>query len=434
MQTRRGTGRAVKQCMGRLLNAAMLAAMLLASPPARADDDPPMRGRTNHTTFEEGVLWVPRIVFFPFHLFAEYGLRRPAYAAAAWADREHVPAVVTGILHPTPSFEWAPTVVLDLGVDAAMGGSMVLRNPFASGEELRASASAGPNVVEFEARDRHQWGPVYAGVRGHTNRRARPFYGLGPDSGNQRAYFAQMRLEGFAFGGFEQRHFQLEAWEGLRREHVGHAEASPSVETMFHSLPGFAPLDLAMLGVDLRLDSRDKPEENGGIRVLANATYAQDMKLAERSFVTTELDAEAAIEVSKPDRVLTARFYGADSLPFGREPVPLTHLPMLGWRNHLGFIWGRFRGESALMAELRYRWPIAYFVDAQIAVSAGNVFARDLSDFNAAKLTTSFAVGIRTRRTGLSVIEAMVGFGTTRFEERFDIPSLRLYLGVTEGL
>lgn len=431
----------------RLAWVTLVAAALFAPALATADDgtiDPSTRtdpaayrGRTTRVGLVDSLLWGPRIVFFPFHLIAEYVLRKPLYAFTEWADRSHAWPILMRILHPVPDFEWSPTLSLDLGVNASAGAQMKMRNLFARGNDLQASAAGGLAVLEFDARDRSSSGPVFAGVHQHAARRVRPFFGLGPDSPDARTYFAQIRWEGGVFAGFDAgAHVHVEFSEGFRRERVGPADISPSIETRFDTatLPGFAALDLVMAAADVRIDTRRSPEHNGGVRVLANATYAQDVVVRDRSFVSMELDAEAAVEISRPDRVLSARFYGADAVPLGAAPVPLTHLSMLGWRNHLGFVWGRFRGESALMAELRYRYPIAYFTDAQLSVSAANVFARDLHDFDAGKLTTAFAAGIRTRRTGLTPIEVMFGFGTTRFDEAFSVNSVRLYIGTPEGL
>ena len=66
-------------------------------------------------------------------------------------------------------------------------------------------------------------------------------------------------------------------------------------------------------------------------------------------------------------------------------------------------------------------------------MSFGNVFARDLSDFDVKALTTSFAIGLRTRRTGASPLEVAVGFGTTRFDQDFAIQSVRVYAGIWDG-
>jgi hypothetical protein len=172
----------------------------------------------------------------------------------------------------------------------------------------------------------------------------------------------------------------------------------------------------------------------GGARLTGNVTYGRDVRDSERTFVSTEADAEVAIEVSHPDRVLSLRGYFMDSVPLGTEPVPFLEQAMLGWKNHYGFVWGRFRDNAALMAELKYRYPVGYYLDMMLIGSVGNVFARDLSDFTPKALTSSLGVGFRTRRTGLKPIELIVAVGSSRFDQAFSIESVRLYLSITEGL
>ena len=86
-----------------------------------------------------------------------------------------------------------------------------------------------------------------------------------------------------------------------------------------------------------------------------------------------------------------------------------------------------------MLAEVEYRYPIAYYIDALWTLSAANVFARDFSDFDVRKLTASFGLGLRTRRWGHSPFEVGVALGTTRFDEAFAIDSVRAYAGVWEG-
>ena len=49
-------------------------------------------------------------------------------------------------------------------------------------------------------------------------------------------------------------------------------------------------------------------------------------------------------------------------------------------------------------------------------------------------LTGSLGVGVRTRYERRAAIEAMVAVGTSRFNEPFEIDSIRLYFGVNRGL
>jgi len=407
--------------------------------PAQRRDPAHYRGRQNGTTAVEALSWIPRVLFFPAYAVTELGLRRPIYLGAEWADRNHVVPILDHVFHPTPDIFWSPTLSLDLGSITFVGLQGRWRNLLVPGHELRASAAfGGVDAWRFKLRDRWQLGPsMYAGARGeYESRWDRAFFGLGPRSLDYRRNFSQARGEGFVFAGFEHGNYlRLEVSEGYRSERTG-GGGSPSVEPRFteKDLPGFGELDLAMAMLDLRVDSRRAREENGGVRFLANATYGRDPRDAQRSFITTELDVEGAVEVWHPDRVLAARAYTMTTSPLGAEPVPFTHLATLGGRDHHGFIPGRFRGESALLFELRYRYPIAYFVDAQWTASAGNVLAQRFTDLTPGALTGSLGFGLRTRRTGTAAFELTVALGTSRFDEPFALDSVRLHFGTTEGL
>lgn len=404
--------------------------------PDKRKDRNAYRGRTGPDHVDEPFLWVPRVLFFPLYLIAEWIIRRPIYAFVEWSDRHHIVPKTMRVLHPTPDFEWGPTLNVDFGVEAWVGAHLTMRNLFVRGNELRSSIALGFNVLGFDATDEWRRGPVSLGVWQHAGRRNRPFFGLGPDSPDTQVNFTQTQWETGAYAGFDAgRHVHVEASGAFRRETVGPG-LEPSIETAFDpaTLPGFEDVNLATMGLALRVDSRKTFDEPSGVRLVANAMHARDVVVPDRSFLAGEVDAQGAVEVSRPGRVLSARFYGAETLPTGSDPVPLTFLPMLGGPNHLGFYWGRFRGEAAVMAELRYRYPIAYDGDAQLVLSAGNVFARDFHDFDVAKLTTSLAVGLRTRRAGLLPIDLLLGFGTTRFDQPFEIDSVRLFVGTDLGL
>lgn len=396
------------------------------------------RGRSREPTAEEVLLWIPRIVLFPIHLVTEYVLRIPVIALLAWAEQNHLFALFERIFNPTPDFSWSPTVSLEAGVFALPGLQARWRNMGVAGHELRiAGTFAGDDFWSLALRDRWTFDSVYLGARGgYTTRPDRAFYGLGPDSPNTRANFSETRTEAVGFFGVtHQNYVRIELSGAWSREAVGQG-MSPSVETRADApaAPGFGPFDLALVGLDVRLDTRRELEENGGLRLRAGATYGLDPGTGAYQFVTVDVDVEAAAEVSHPDRVLAARVHVGETAPLGGGTVPFLHLATLGWNNHQGFVLGRFRGEAAFLVEVRYRYPIHYFVDLQWTASVGNVFARDFSDFSAGALTGSFGIGLRTRRTGSDPIEATLAIGTTQFDSNLSIESVRLYLSTSEGL
>ncbi len=409
----------------------------------RADqrkDPASYRGRTNYGTADEALSWIPRVVFFPFYLVSEFVLRRPVVALADFIDRHHIVPILNDIFNPTPDIYWSPTLLLDLGNFVAVGVEGRWRNFLVRGHEISGSAETG-GLDGWRLRLRDAWhvGPATLGARGtYYTRQDRTFYGLGPDSKeSDLTYYSETYAEALAFTSIDYRNnFHAELSGGFRDEITG-SGYQPSINGRFYPdvIPGLnQELGLVVGMLDLRADSRLVADQSGGFRVLANATLAHDVHDAERTFVRGTIDAEGAIEVSKPDRLLTLRGYLVDSAPLGKEPVPFTELAMLGWANHFGFRWGRFRDESAVMAEVRYRYPIAYFIDAQWIASVGNVFSRTFEDFAPQKLTTSLGFGLRTRRTGRTPLELVIALGTTRFDEPFAIQSVRVYLSTTEGL
>jgi len=421
-------------CAGFLLAAIALVRPAYAGEPAPEE----IRGRTAGADGGDAVRAAARVAMFPLHLVTEFGLRRPVYAAAAWADRNHVAPIVNEVLEPTPDFKWHPTLSVDFGVLVAVGLRARWRSFLHPDHDVEARmTTGGDHAWQLEASDRLRFGDGYMGVRGgFLTRGDRAYYGLGQTTANVRTHFTQTRYDAQAFLGVARgMHVRFELTGGYTGERTGPGHA-PSIETRFDpaAVPGLGSLELVITRLDLVLDSRATRDEPDGSRIALNASFAQDVRTPERAFVTAELDAEAAFEVMAPDRVLAVRAYAVDTAPTGREPVPFTYQAMLGWKNHHGFVWGRFRGESAVMAELSYRYPIAYYVDAEWVASVGTVSARHFVDVRPGALTGSLGLGFRTRRAGGAPIELLFAVGTTRFEEAFALQSFRVYLGIAEGL
>jgi len=408
--------------------------------PELRQDSAQYRGRENPTTAAEGLAWIPRVLFFPAFLVTEYGVRIPIYKAAEFVDRKHVVPIVQKIFNPHPQFFWSPTISLDLGAITFVGVQARFEDVGVEGHQIKlAAAFGGTEAWRVKGQDRWQLGDnAFVGIRGAFEKRwDRPFFGFGPYSRDFRTNFALARGDAFLFGGVEAgNHFRLQLAPGYRQERTSKG-GNPSIEVIAfpEDIPAYGEeLHLAVAMLDLKLDSRTEADDNGGVRLLANGTYARDVLNRDRAFLTLEADLEAAVEVSYPDRVLAARLYAADTVPLGDDPIPFTHLPMLGGPNHHGFVWARFRDESAVMAEARYRYPIAYYMDAQLSASAGNVFARHFEDFDLGALTASLGAGLRTRRIGPAPIELTFAVGTSRFDERFAVESFRVYFSTTDGL
>lgn len=410
-------------------------AQLAPEPPTAEERRDPeyYRGRSPAGRPEEALAWLGRILFAPVAIVTEIVLRRPIVAFLTWAEDENLLEAIDVVLEPDPNVSWSPTISFEAGVLALPGVHVTWRNFPWTGHSLHVDFAMGSTEF-FAARliEKTTVGPVTFGLCGGAESRPeRPFFGLGNDSPSDRTFFSERRtyLSGFVDVGHED-HARVELSAGWSLEELGPGIA-PSIETLgpLEQVPGFGLYELGTARLQLSLDSRDHVEDPGGVRFVGNTLVAIDSRDDSRFFMTVELDLEAGVEISAPGRVLIAHFYVANTVPFAEDPVPFNYLATLGWDRHRGFIRGRWRGEAALMAELRYRYPIAYNVDALWLASVGNVFARDASDFDVGALTASFGAGLRTRRTGIDPIELTFALGTRRFDDPagFGIQSARLY-------
>ncbi len=407
---------------------------------AKADDDAAAyRGRENHATAVDGLAWVPRVVFFPAFLVTEFVLRRPIYALSGWVDRAHVVPILDRALNPTPQIHWFPALSLDLSRYFAAGAQARFTDLGARGHVLDVLNLIGePDWWDLRIRDTWTTGAAYFGTRVEGYSRGdRAFFGFGPDSlDSAETHFRETQVDAHVMAGVRTPHLRVEATEGFRMTRTGATGGDSSIETRFDTskIPGYGEIRLLTSSLEVRLDSRRGLDDVPRLSLLTGASYGHDVGVPERSFVRVAADLRASVQVSRPFRVLTARGYATDAVPLGDEPVPFTELPLLGADNLLGFTWGRFRGDSAVLFELGYRYPIAYYFDANFVLGVGNTFGREFEGFDVEKLAGSFSLGVRTRETGLPPITVLVGFGTTRFDEAFGVTSTRLVVQTEEGL
>jgi hypothetical protein len=392
------------------------------------------RGRPRDTTAEEVLLWIPRIVFYPVHLVAEM-IRLPLLAFLTWAEGNHVFDVLPTIFHPIDELFWYPTLSLEAGIFVLPGLALRLQDLGVEGHGLRASGTfGGDDFWSASLRDEWQLGPVRIGAQGgYSTRPNRQYFGLGPGSPPQFVYYRERRGEARAFFVIEHEdHVEVEAQAGWAYEDIGPGYV-PSFDVLPPELVSIAgPYQLFLAALEVRLDTREEVEENGGVHLHAGALYGVAPEGPTAHFLRFDVDLEGAVVVY-PDRVLAARGHLIETVSLDGSQVPFQHLPVLGWDLHRGFVAGRFRGEAAAVAEVRYRYPIHYFVDMEWALSAGNVFDRQFSDFSFGALTGALSIGFRTRRTGFDPITFALAFGTTQFD-RFDLEGVRFYVASSHGL
>ena len=115
--------------------------------------------------------------------------------------------------------------------------------------------------------------------------------------------------------------------------------------------------------------------------------------------------------------------------------MPFTNLVTLGGNDPFaGFVTGSLRDRSAVALQLSYMWPVFIFLDGVLGVSVGNVFDAHLRNIDFDLLRLSAELGIRTRGTGNTSFQLLIGIGTETFRQGFAVASFRFSFGVTYGL
>jgi hypothetical protein len=98
-----------------------------------------------------------------------------------------------------------------------------------------------------------------------------------------------------------------------------------------------------------------------------------------------------------------------------------------------GFRAGRLYGPSALVATLRYSWPIWIWLNGSLQAATGNVFGAHFEGASLERSRLSTAIGIESTGSRDSIFQALIGFGTETFESGAELDSIRVVLGARSG-
>jgi hypothetical protein len=392
---------------------------------------------------EESWLWIPRVVLAPLYVLTEYGLRRPVGWALREADRARLPQqlALAGANTSRVRLQVYPTLVVDAGLSTFVGLHADVRGLGAAPNSLRVhGATGGAGAWAGSIADRYAIAERSFVALGVTflERSDWRYYGTGPRTAERDAQvFNHARTDARLAA-------ELGAWQhgglalatGVRWDTFGAPTLSVSSQ---QQLAGYDDHG-AVYGVARGfLDSRPLADANAsGVRVAASVETAADVDAdarSDRRWLGYELEGAAFLEVMHPARVLSAHAYVDFADARGRAPVPFMDLVTLGGFGSMrGFYAGRFRGESAALFAVHYRYPIAAVLDAELYLETGNAFGPHLAGFAPAALYGSAALGVRTRDLGAGgAIELLVGFGTSRFDEPFAVTSGRFVLGLNRG-
>jgi len=428
---------------------------LCAQPALATDEDRPLPDYDGRepppATPGEVLLWVPRVIFFPVYLVAEYVIRAPLGFLIAGAERQGVPAWLYDFFTFGSEHQAGvvPTVYADFDFYPSLGFYAFWDNAFVEHHDLRLRAAFGGEdwlVASFS--DRYHFGPERRDrVAVEATAQRRPdftYFGIGPDTrqSNLTRYGATL-LEARAMVDLKPwRESTLHAQVTLRRTRFyrGGFGDDPTLEESIATgelplPPGYLQGYSAALGqVSASFDTRHpRPEPGSGIRVAGDAVTGSLLGDG-GGFVRYAATVGGFWDVNNRRRVLALAVGARFVEPVGSVTIPFTELVTLGGPEPMkGLYPGRLYDRSALVAGLAYRWPIWIWLDGLMRMETGNVFGEHLDGFRLGRLRWSGAIGVESNGEPDSAFQLQIGAGSETFESGGKIDSFRFAVGATHG-
>jgi len=417
-------------------------------PPKRPFPDYEGRDRESTAT-EDTLLFVPRALLYPVYLVNEYAVAMPVGAVATTAERNDWPKAIHDALTFGPNHEAGiyPTFLVDFGLRPSIGLHVFWGFPAVGNRVSLDAAWGGSQWYAVAVADRQDFSPHESLVTEFRwdRRPDNPYYGIGPEaSDGLRSRVGTDVLEGSltwsrVLGPTTLRARGMVRRVGFKdftccgdpalRQRVERGEVPPP--------PGYEqPYTPATLELAAVLDTRrPKSRNQSGWRVAIGAAPSIDLQRGgQLSWLRYGGAVEANWDVTGNGRVVSLGLITAFVNPLGSDPVPFTELVMLGGNEPFtGYLPGRVRDGSAVVAQLGWHWPVFSYLDGVLGVSFGNVFGKHLEGFDFNLLRLSAEMGLRTRGMGGTQFEFVLGIGTEPFREHLRLSSFRLAFGVSYG-
>jgi hypothetical protein len=397
-------------------------------------------------------LWVPRLLLSPLYFVSEFVVRRPLGAAITAAEKAQLPRILYDffVFGPDHKAGIIPIAFIDFGFQPSVGLYGFWDDAGFKGHDLRLHGSTwGKSWLSGTATERfHPSGNFELTLTGTATRRPDyAFYGIGPDTreSSLTRYSADSVdtriISRVSFAGSS----WLETSAGYRGVSFGHSKFDPAASLddviargALDEPAGFADGYRAPFASGrLVLDSRGPGDagSDSGARLELDAEQAIDAKNAPTSGWLRYGGAIGAFwDIDDSQRVVSLSLAGLLADPLGQRPVPFTELVTLGGPNLMpGFRAGRLYDRSALVATLRYSWPIWVWLDGSMQVATGNVFGEHFDGFRPDRNRFSAAIGIEGTGSRDSIFQALIGFGTETFESGAELDSLRVVVGARRG-
>jgi hypothetical protein len=430
-------------------------ALLLGGPAAASDEErklPDYDGREPPpTTPGDVLLWVPRVIFFPVYIVAEYVIRAPLGFLIAGAERSGVPAWLYDFFTFGPDHAGGivPTAYADFDFYPSVGLYAFWDNALFKHHDLRLRAAfGGEDWLAASFSERYHFGPgrrERVALEAAAQRRPDfTFFGVGPDTRQSALVrYGERTLEARALLDLRLwRASSLHAELTLRDAHFfrGGYGDDPVLETAVTdgelSLPpGYADgYTLVQGDFTAAFDTRrPRPEPGSGVRVAVDATPASLLGQA-GGFVRYGATVGGFWDINDRRRVLALTVTSHFVDPIEGGAIPFTELVTLGGPEPLrGLYPGRLYDRSALVGGLAYRWPIWIWLDGALRMECGNVFGEHLDGFRFERLRWSGALGVESNGAPDSAFTFLIGAGSETFESGGKIDSFRFAVGATHG-
>lgn len=402
----------------------------------------------------DALLWGPRVALYPVHLVMEWVVRKPIVGLLTVMEKNHV-AERLGRLFTFRDGKSGiyPTFLADFGLQPSVGLATFHRDVLTEGDQISLTASfwveewirvagaASTPLFPDGASDLSLFGE-------YVSRPDQPFYGIGPsttqdDRGDYRIRAASggLRLanrfgssSGFTLdAGY--RDVRLLDGQGptlTQRLNEGRFTAPP---------PGFDDSyglveGTAVLVLDSRAERDPVLITDPGTGLLLELGGGLGVDPRDEQLIPLRASAESAAfwDVSGLGHVLAMRLRVEGVAQLGSTALPFTELVGLGGVETMrGFLPRRFIGQSAALLTFSYRYPIWYLLDAELFASFGNAWNQAFEDFALEAQYLASGLSLRTTFDRSRGLELIVAIGTDRLDRGFEVESVRVSFGVTEG-
>jgi hypothetical protein len=254
-------------------------------------------------------------------------------------------------------------------------------------------------------------GGLIVATASYASRDDQVFYGLGGATTEaDRVYYARDRLDlGLGFDRHLGGYSRVLTTARLRRASFGGSDyrgADRGIQSRYGA-PGQDPLPAGFTdgytvigaGTQLVLDSR-RPTllrpAGSGVRFMADGALGTTVAGQTARFADWGGEVAGFVDASGLGHVLSLRAAAhfqetlAGQIPFDEQ------FGLAQFAGMRGFIDGRIRGQSAVLMEAQYRYPIATLVDAELFSGLSNAFAGHLDGFGPRRLYWDYGLTLRT--------------------------------------